>query len=83
VPIEQVEEAKLLGITLDGQLSWASDIDNVVVKMCSDTVIKRYSEFFTQKSTTSCTGSGLVPSEFFCKSLWYCFHKYVMHFHNS
>jgi hypothetical protein len=33
VTIEQVEEAKLLGMTLDGQLSWLSHIDKVVVKM--------------------------------------------------
>ena len=31
--LEQVEEAKLLGVTLDGQLSWSSQIDKVVVKM--------------------------------------------------
>jgi hypothetical protein len=35
VTIEQVEEAKLLGITLAGQLSWACHIDKVVVKMGS------------------------------------------------
>ena len=33
VSIEQVEEAELLGETLDGQLSWSSHIDKVIVKM--------------------------------------------------
>jgi hypothetical protein len=32
VTIKQVEEAKLLGITLDGQLSWSNPIDKVAVK---------------------------------------------------
>jgi hypothetical protein len=33
VTIEQDEEAELLGITLDGQLSWSGHIDKVVVKI--------------------------------------------------
>ena len=33
VTIDQVEEAKLLGITLDGQLSWSTHIDKVVMRM--------------------------------------------------
>ena len=52
VTIEQVEEPKFLGITLDGQLSRASHIDNVFVKMGRGmSVIKRCSAFFTQTST--------------------------------
>ena len=44
-------EAKLLGITLDGQLSLASHIYTVVVKMGRGmSVIKRGSVFLTQKS---------------------------------
>ena len=46
VTIEQVEEAKLLGRTLDGQLSWSSHIDKVVVKMGTGmSVIKSYAFF--------------------------------------
>ena len=33
VTIEQVEEAKLPGLTLNGQLLWSSHIDKVAVKM--------------------------------------------------
>jgi hypothetical protein len=33
VTIEQNEEAKLLGITLDGHVTWPSHIDNVGVMM--------------------------------------------------
>jgi hypothetical protein len=64
VAIEQVVEAKLLSITLDGQLSWSSHIDKVVVKMGRGmSVIIRCSEFFyTNINCTSCLGSGLVPS---------------------
>ena len=52
VTIEQVEEAKLLGIILDGQLSWASHIDKVIVKMGRGiAAIKRCSAFFIQKLT--------------------------------
>ena len=38
VTIEQVEDAKLLGITLDGQLSWSYHINTVAVKMDPCTV---------------------------------------------
>jgi hypothetical protein len=31
--IEQVEMTKLLGVTLDGKLSWSKHIDAVLVKM--------------------------------------------------
>ena len=30
--IEQVQEANLLGVTLDGQLSWENHIENIVLK---------------------------------------------------
>jgi hypothetical protein len=64
VTIEEVEEAKLLCITLDDKLSWSSHIDRVVVKMgrgyvCSKNMI---SGFDTKIICTSCSGSGLVPS---------------------
>jgi hypothetical protein len=52
VTIEQVEEAELLGVILDGQLSWSSQIDKVVVKMGSVCLLLKYVlRFFTQKST--------------------------------
>ena len=33
VAVEQVEEAKLLGVTLDCKLSWSKHIDSIVIKM--------------------------------------------------
>ena len=49
---DEVEEAKLLSITLDGQLSCSNHIDKVVMKIgrCMS-VIKRCSSFMRQKST--------------------------------
>ena len=32
--VEQVEETKLLGVTLDCKLSWTKHIDSMVVKIC-------------------------------------------------
>ena len=33
VAVKQVEETKLLGVTLDCELSWSNHIDSMVVKM--------------------------------------------------
>jgi hypothetical protein len=50
VTIEQVEEAELLRGTLDGQLSWSSHIDKVVVKMGRGmSVIKICNAFLTRR----------------------------------
>ena len=48
VAVEQVEDNKLLGITLDCKLSWSKHIDSMVVKMGRAlSVIKRCSAFVT------------------------------------
>jgi hypothetical protein len=50
--VEQVEETKLLGDTLDCKLSWSKHIDSMVVKMGRGlSVIKRCSAFLTPLST--------------------------------
>ena len=52
VSVEQVEETKLLGITLDCKLSWSKHIDSMVVKMGRGlAIIKRCSAFLTLLST--------------------------------
>ena len=52
VAFEQVEETKLLGVTLDCKLSWSKHIDSMVVNMGSGlSVIKRCSTFLTPHST--------------------------------
>ena len=46
VAVEQVEETKLLGVTLDCELSWSKHIDSMVAKMGRGlAVIKRCSAF--------------------------------------
>ena len=51
VAVEQVEEAKLLCVTLDCKLSWSKLIDSMVVKMGRVlAVIKRCSAFLTPHS---------------------------------
>ena len=52
VAVEQVDETKLHGNTLDFKLSWSKHIDSMVVKMESGlSVIKRCFPFLTLHST--------------------------------
>jgi hypothetical protein len=47
VAVEQVEETKFLGVTLDCKLSWSKHIDSMVVKMGRGlVVIKRSALLF-------------------------------------
>ena len=49
--VEQVEETKLFGVTLDCKLSWSKYIDSMVVKMGRGlAVIKKCSDFLTPHS---------------------------------
>jgi hypothetical protein len=48
VTIEQVEEDKLLGITLDGQLSCSSLIEKVVGEMGRAISVKKHHEYACQ-----------------------------------
>jgi hypothetical protein len=62
--IEQVEEAELLVVTLNCQLSWSNHIEKVVMKMGSRYVSKKkmFCIFDTKINCTSCSGFDLVPS---------------------
>ncbi|KAK6320212.1 hypothetical protein J4Q44_G00093190 [Coregonus suidteri] len=71
VTIEQIEEAKLLGIALDGQLSWSSHVDKVVVKMGRGmSVIKIFSAFLTQKSTVLVVQALVLSHIDYCPVIW-------------
>ena len=71
VAVEQVEETKLLGVTLDCKLSWSEHIDSMVVKMGRGlSAIKRCSAFLTPHSIKQVT-QGLVLSYFdYCPVMW-------------
>ena len=64
--IEQVEEAQLLGITMAGQLSWASPIDKAVVRMGSGMYIIKICSAFFDASTV------LVVQDLVLFHLYYC-----------
>ena len=52
VAVEQVEETKLLGVTLDCKLLWSKHIDYIVVKMGRGlSVLNRCSAFLTSYAT--------------------------------
>ena len=61
VVVEQVEETKILGVTLDCKLSWSKHIDLMIVKMGRGlSVIKRF--FDTTLHKASPAGSSFILS---------------------
>ena len=53
VPIEQVKEARLLGVTIDERLSLATHINNIITKMSRSISIIRRSAYFLTNTTIS------------------------------
>ena len=71
VAIEQVEETKLLGVTLDCQLSWSKHIDFMVVKMGRGlAVMKRCSAFLTPHSTKQVLQALVLSNLDYCPVMW-------------
>ena len=71
VAIEQVEETKLLGVTLDCKLSGSKHIDSMVVKLGRrQSVIKRCSAFLTPHSTEQVFQALVRAYLDYCPVIW-------------
>ena len=71
VAVEQVEETKLLGITLDCKLSWSKHIFSTVVKKGSGLyVIKILSAFLTPHSKEQVQQALVLSYLDYCPVLW-------------
>ena len=69
--VEQVEETKLLGITLDCKLFWSKHIDLMVVKTGRGlSVIKRCSAFLTPHSTKQVLQALVLSNLDYCPVVW-------------
>jgi hypothetical protein len=69
--VEQVEKAKLLGVTLDCKLSWSKHIDSMVVKMGRGlSVIKRCSAFLTPHSKKQVLQALVLSYLDYCPVVW-------------
>lgn len=69
--VEQVKEAKLLGVTIDETLSWSTHINNIVAKMskCISTI--RRSAYLLSDTTTKLVTQSLVLSNLdYCPTIW-------------
>ena len=71
VAVEQVEETKLLGVTLDCKLSWSKHIDSMVVNMGRGlSVIKRCSAFLTPHSKKQVLQALVLSHLDYCLVMW-------------
>ena len=71
VAVEQVEDTKLLGVTLDCKLSWSKHIDSMVAKMGRGlAVIKRCSAFLTPHSTKQVLQPLVLSHLDYCPVIW-------------
>lgn len=70
-PIEQMNKIKLLGFTIDGQLTWSDHIDTIVIKMGQGiAVARRCSQYITPLIRKEVT-QALVPSHLeHCMVVW-------------
>ena len=69
--IEQVQEALLLGVTLDAHLTWEKHIENIVKKMGRGIAcIKRCSSFLTPASRVLVTQALVLSHLDYCSALW-------------
>lgn len=71
VAIEQVKEAKLLGVTLEGTLLWSTNINKMVAKMSRGISIIRKCAYFLTEITIKQVIQSLVLSHLdYCPAIW-------------
>ena len=71
VAVEQIEETKWLGVTLDCKLSWSKHIDSMVVKMGRVlSVTKRCSAFLTPHSKKQVLQALVLSYLDYCPVVW-------------
>lgn len=69
--IEQVKEAKLLGVTIDKTLTWSTHINNIVIKMSNGISNIRRSARFLTDTTIKLVIQSLVLSHLdYCPAVW-------------
>lgn len=71
ISINQVQETKLLGITIDNKLSWKKHINKILAKMGNGiSVIRRYATFLTQNATKTATQTLILSNLDYCPAVW-------------
>ena len=71
VAVEQVEDTKLLGVTIDCKLSWSKHIDSMVAKMGRGlAIIKRCSAFLTPHSRKQVLQALVLSNLDYCPVMW-------------
>lgn len=69
--IEQVDETKLLGITLDSHLSWSTHIENITKKMGRGlSMIRRCAELLTPTSAVQVIQALVLSHLDYCPAVW-------------
>ena len=71
--VENVDQAKYLGVIIDKNLNWEEHISNVHTKVSRAIGFLKYSRKFLPQNTLSKMYSGIVEPHFlFCCSVWGC-----------
>lgn len=68
--IKQVTEAKLLGVTIDGQLSWHNHVDKIIGKMGKRNNYKRWSSLLTPSASLQVIQALVLFHLVYCPAVW-------------
>ena len=69
--IQQVEEVKLLGVTIDNKLSWDKHVQKVVTKMGNAlSIIKRCAKYFTHTLAKQVIQALVLSNLDYCSIVW-------------